>query len=305
MAQARAHKFSRIITTVPRVIADPFGAALVELGAGAIEERPTRHADTVEIVLSLPAGEVVEPWQGVMRSLYQAFAEELSVPLDAFTMRVEQYELDYHDGWLRHLTLVQLTPNLVLAPENDRTPSPDGCQRLVFMPQPSFGDGTHVTTQLAARALELLLTQPFHGRLLDVGTGNGVLCLVAAHYGMESVGIDIDPQAVECAKVNAEKNHLQALCHFETTKLEELSERFDLVVANLEPRTQLDVAHELIERVAPSGTLLLTGFLREQAAEVARAYETKGYVVTATTAEGDFILLSLRSPETAPSEGSR
>jgi ribosomal protein L11 methylase PrmA len=294
MVSARAQKFSRIIATVPRAIAEPFGSALVELGAGAIEERPTRHADTVEILLSLPAGEAVEPWQGVMRSLYQAFAEELEVDPEDFTMRTEHHELDYHAGWLKHLSLVPLTPSIALAPEGDRTETPDGATRLVYVPHPSFGDGTHVTTRLAARALERCLTSSSAvGRVLDVGTGNGVLALVAAHAGTAVLGIDIDPEAVEIARTNAEKNGLYALCRFETIPLEAIPETFETVVANLEPRTQLELATAIAAHTAPRGTLLLTGFLGDQSNTIAEPYRALGFEIVETTTEDDYTLLRL------------
>ncbi|MGC4063977.1 MAG: 50S ribosomal protein L11 methyltransferase [Polyangiaceae bacterium] len=294
MVSARAQKFSRIITTVPRAIAEPFGSALVELGAGAIEERPTRHADTVEILLSLPAGEAVEPWQGVIRSLYQAFAEELEVDPEDFTMRTEHHELDYHAGWLKHLSLVPLTPTLALAPEGDPTETPEGATRLVYVPHPSFGDGTHVTTRLAARALERCLANTsMAGAVLDVGTGNGVLALVAAHAGKSVLGIDIDPEAVSIAHTNAEKNGLDALCRFETTPLEAIQKKFELVVANLEPRTQLELAKEIASHTKANGTVLLTGFLGDQSESIVEPYHELGFEVVETTTEDDYALLRL------------
>jgi ribosomal protein L11 methylase PrmA len=305
MVNARAQKFSRIIATVPRVIAEPFGSALVELGAGAIEERPTRHADTVEILLSLPAGEAVEPWQVLIRSLYQAFAEELRVDLEDFTLRTEHHELDYHAGWLKHLSLVALTPTLALAPESDPTVTPEGTTRLVYVPHPSFGDGSHVTTRLAARALEDCLRRvAIHGRVLDVGTGNGVLALVAAHAGTCVLGIDIDPEAVAIARTNAIRNGLESLCLFETTPLEEVNELFKLVVANLEPRTQLELADATAAHVAPQGTLLLTGFLATQSESIVEPYRARGFELVETVTEHDYALLRFTNSAT-PTEVTR
>jgi len=302
MAETRAQKFSRIIVTVPREIAEPFGSALIELGAGAVQERPTRNADTVEIVLSLPSWEALEPWQDLMRSLYQAFTEELALPTDVFTMRSEQREVDYHKGWLDHLTLVRLTETIVLCPTFDVTETPAGCDRLLFSPHPSFGDGTHPTTRLMAEAVERYARKHPGIVMLDVGTGNGVLCLVAALRGGQALGIDIDDGAVQSAQKNAQLNQLSSQCQFATTKLECIEEQFSLVVANLEPLTQLELVDAIAYRVARGETLYLSGFLAEQTAMVRAAYEQLGFRFLSEAVDGDYARLELCAPDEPPGE---
>lgn len=303
MAQTHVQKFSRIIVTVQREIAESFGQALIELGAGAVEERPTRHADTVEILLSLPEGESTEPWQAIMRSLYQAFAEQLELPTEGFSLRQEKHALDYHEGWLKQLTLVQLTDTVALSPVHDDTPPRPGSSLLRFVPKPSFGDGSHPTTRLIAAAVERYTVEHPHGRVLDVGTGNGVLCLVAALRGASALGIDIDPFAVESARENARLNQLDS-CEFSTTPLSEVLETFELVMANLEPLTQLEVADGIAPRLASGGTLLLTGFLEEQAAMIEPLYQLLGYRVAERVPLEGYVLLRLLAPTRSCDEAS-
>jgi ribosomal protein L11 methyltransferase len=296
MGNQGVQKLARLIVTVPRVIAEPFGAALVELGAGAVEERPTRHADTVEIVLTCPDGESLEPWQDAARNLYEVFVEELGVSADVFTTKRETYELDYHEAWLKHLTPVLLTADIVFSPIDDHTLVPEGQRRLCFTPHPSFGDGSHATTRMAAAAVETYCNAHPGCRMLDVGTGNGVLSLVAATCHGVALGIDIDVAAVEAAEANGVLNGLSERCRFSSQPLEELTERFELVVANLEPRTQLELSLALSARVAPGKALILTGFLEEQAETTLASYLAAGFTVEERVRDQDYVLLKLSAP---------
>jgi ribosomal protein L11 methyltransferase len=304
MGHEAHHSLSRLIVTVPRVVAEPFGAALVELGAGAVEERPTRNADTVEIVLTCPGSDPLTPWENAARCLYDVFIEELGVSPLAYSTRTERVNVNYHDAWLKHLTAVELTKHLFLAPVEDSTSTPVGQRRLVFTPHPSFGDGSHVTTRLAAQAVEAVCFAQPSCRVLDVGTGNGVLSLVAAAHGAHCLGLDIDPDAVDMAQMNARLNQLSDVCRFTTESVEDLTDTFDLVVANLEPLTQLELNEALAARVRPSKTLILTGFLEEQVENILEGYVKSGFVIEARQKEEEYVLLRLSAPPRVVAEGN-
>jgi ribosomal protein L11 methyltransferase len=291
-------KFTRLIVTVPQAIAESFGSALVELGAGAVEERPSSRVDSVEIVLTRPFDESLEPWRNAARCVYDVFIEELGVTMDGFAITTETCDIDYHAAWLEHLSLVALTTDLVFAPINDPTPTPLGARRLRFTPHPSFGDGSHPTTRLAAQAIETYCKAHRGCRILDVGTGNGVLSLVAAACEGEALGIDIDESAVAAAEDNARTNGLTNRCRFSNQALSDITERFELVVANVEPLTQLELAEELLNTVAPGKTLLLTGFLEEQATRILEPFLTKDFSLIEQRSSGDFVLLELLAPQT-------
>jgi len=112
------------------------------------------------------------------------------------------------------------------------------------------------------------------GRLLDLGTGSGVLSIAASIMGAESItAIDIDPNAIEAAKANFAANDVDAHCS--TTSISELALRgslFDVVVANLLVTTHEDVASMVIHTLAPHGCLIVSGFLGHQQTRVRRAY---------------------------------
>jgi ribosomal protein L11 methylase PrmA len=297
---SRATRFSRFVVTVPRWIAEPYGTALVELGAGAVEQRDSEQTDRTELVVALPEDEATEPWQAAITTLSQAFAEELSLPSDAFTSRVDTLELDYHAAWLEHLTPQQLTDELWLVPTTETFAVPKGARRLLFLPHPSFGDGSHSTTRLASRATETFCRAHAGCKVLDVGTGNGVLSLVAAARGASSYGIDIDEAAISAAKQNARLNQLEQRCRFDTTPVGSICERFDLVLANLEPRVHFELYAALAERVSPLGQLLVTGFLVEQAGLIAEPLLDLGLYTTTTLEAEGYLLLGFERHEPSP-----
>ncbi len=295
----RVTRFSRIVITVPRWVAEAYGAALVELGAGAVEECDSEQPDVAELRLSLPEGEAPAQWETIATSLYRAFAEQLSLPDGGFTVRVDCLELDYHAAWLDQLIPQRLTDELWFTPTPQAAAVPPGERHLVFEPHPSFGDGSHPTTRLAASATEAFCLSHAGCSVLDVGTGNGVLSLVAAVSSASSYGIDIDAEAISAATHNAQLNQLEQRCRFAVTPIESVSERFDLVVANLEPLVHFELFESVAARVNPLGQLLLTGFLVEQAALIAEPLLALGFCTTTSREAEGYLLLGFERRDTS------
>lgn len=272
---------------------------MVELGAGAIEECESEQPDIAELRLSLPEGEAVAQWENIAASLYQAFAEQLSLPDGGFTLHVDCLELDYHAAWLQQLIPQRLTDELWLAPTTQAAAVPPGARHLLFEPHPSFGDGSHPTTKLAASATQAFCLSHAGCSVLDFGTGNGVLSLVAAVSNASSYGIDIDAAAISAAVRNAQLNQLEQRCRFAVAPIESISERFDLVVANVEPRVHFELFESVAARVNRLGELLLTGFLVEQAALIAEPLLALGFVSTTSRQAEGYLLLGFERGDTS------
>lgn len=154
--------------------------------------------------------------------------------------------------------------------------STDGRIDLV-MDRGAFGSGEHETT---ASCLEMLAGLPeIRGaRLLDLGSGTGILALAALKLGAaHAVCIDIDPQAVEAAGRNGELNGLAGRLTHRAGTLDTLGENgFDLVLANIYGDLLLDLAEDLVARTRPGALLLLSGILWEYNFEVRQRYERLG-----------------------------
>lgn len=178
--------------------------------------------------------------------------------------------------WVR-LTQSQFEPihigkNIWVVPSWHAIPDPDALV-LELDPGLAFGTGSHPTTRLCMEWLEA--HAPKDLTVLDYGCGSGILAMVAEKLKAKAVvGVDIDPQAIESALFNAERNH----CKIDFTLPKEFgvghppSHKFDVVVANILSSPLKVMAPMLAGRVAPGGALILSGVLARQTEEVAAAY---------------------------------
>jgi ribosomal protein L11 methyltransferase len=104
-------------------------------------------------------------------------------------------------------------------------------------------------------------------RVLDVGCGSGVLGLVALALGAESVrAVDNDPEAVAVTRENAERNGVSSRVQTDETPAGAIDDTFPIVLANIETRTLVEIAPDLIARVARNGILVLSGILSPEVA---------------------------------------
>ena len=150
---------------------------------------------------------------------------------------------------------------------------------MVIDPGLAFGTGGHESTRLA---LDLLAALPrslrVGARVLDVGTGSGVLALAALRLGaVHALGIDVDASAVSVARENALRNGLSRELDLVAGTLDGLRPAsFDLVLANLLKRELLPLADEIVRRLGPGATLIVAGLLASEYKEVMAILAAKG-----------------------------
>ncbi|VWD16128.1 ribosomal protein L11 methyltransferase [Burkholderia contaminans] len=199
--------------------------------------------------------------------LLAAAANEIGVAeTPAFTVR----EVEEQD-WVR-LTQSQFEPipigeRIWVVPSWHDAPDPDALI-LELDPGLAFGTGSHPTTRLCMEWLEQSV-KPGQS-VLDYGCGSGILAILAKKCGANPViGIDIDPQAVESARQNSERNHAEV-----TYGLPDACPdgEFDIVVANILSNPLKLMASMLASKVKPGGRIALSGVLARQADEVAAVY---------------------------------
>ena len=135
-------------------------------------------------------------------------------------------------------------------------------------------------------------------RVLDVGSGSGILSIAAGLLGARSVlAVDVDPIAVEASAANARRNRLGRRDHGTRG---ELAQRrvgpFDVVLANLIASLLVRLADGLVEDLRPGGTLLASGIFENREADVVAAFEAAGLVVAGRRAEGDWVALEVTRP---------
>ncbi|PLX98020.1 MAG: 50S ribosomal protein L11 methyltransferase [Desulfuromonas sp.] len=173
---------------------------------------------------------------------------------------------DWAEGWKQHFSAVRIGPRLVVRPSwEDFNPGP-GDVEVILDPGMAFGTGTHGTTRLCLEALAgCYESQIPPRRVLDVGTGSGILAIAAARLGAEQVvACDIDDEVCRVARDNVVQNRVESLVEVTREPLEALGDGFDLVLANILAEENVRLADELVSRVTPRGTLVLSGILQEK-----------------------------------------
>lgn len=239
-----------------------------------------------------PSGEVVrtyvprgEDGPALRRELAAALAdlaartgaEELAGLAPVFTPLAPE---DYAESWKAVWRPFRLG-RLVVAPPWWEGALRPGELRLVLDPGGAFGSGRHPTTRACLRAL--LARMRGGERVLDAGSGNGVLAVTAALLGADEVlGFDVDPVAPAYGRALAEANGVAAACEFRTGGFEALEAEdagFDVVLANIYSDVLREHAVDLFARLAPGGWFVFSGISSRDAEATEAAVRRAGLAV--------------------------
>jgi ribosomal protein L11 methyltransferase len=163
---------------------------------------------------------------------------------------------------------------------------------IIITPSMGFGTGHHATTRLC---LELLQRIDVGGRrVIDVGTGSGVLAIAAARLGAAAVlAVDNDPDAIQNARENVSANDVGQIVEVRLAGLSDTFDRADLILANLTGATLTTHAERLQGLAAPGGDAILSGFGAAESHGLASAWI--GWSVTDRKREGDWAAIALKS----------
>jgi ribosomal protein L11 methyltransferase len=166
---------------------------------------------------------------------------------------------------------------------------------LVVDPGRAFGTGTHETTRLCLAGLASLAADRGLGRVLDVGTGTGILAIAALKLGASgATGVDIDPESMESAKIHSGLNDAWPRLVRGDGARPFRAERFDTVVANVSAAVLQGRRSELGGVVAKAGALVLSGLLTEDVGAIRDEYEDIGTV--AVREDGEWAAVVVRRP---------
>jgi ribosomal protein L11 methyltransferase len=214
-------------------------------------------------------------------------------PIGELTTRVV-HEADWAEAWKAHFPGLRVGRRLVIKPTWRRHRAAPDDVVLALDPGMAFGTGLHPTTRLCLAALETLADRGMvdRARVLDVGSGSGILAIAAAKLGASWVlGVDTDPIAIESTGANAGRNGLGDTIAARHGSIPTGEAPFDIVLANLIASVLNAIAPGVRDELRPGGTLLASGIFVDRETEVRRAFEAAGMDVAARTEEGEWVAL--------------
>ncbi len=204
------------------------------------------------------------------------------------------HEADWANAWKAHFPVQRIGERIVIRPTWRRHRRQPGDVVLALDPGMAFGTGLHPTTRLCLAAVESLGDRGALGgaRVLDVGSGSGILSIAAGLLGAASVlALDVDPIAVEATGANARRNRLARVVRAREGSAPSGEGPFDIVLANLIASLLVSLADGLVADLRPGGTLLASGIFANREAEVAAAFESRGLSIARRWTEGDWVAL--------------
>jgi ribosomal protein L11 methyltransferase len=266
--------------TVPASDEDMAVALLWEAGTTGIEVTAS-GGDAVLLAFFARGAASAESILVVLDPLPVARIENAAVPEVDWVARFRETFRSFHAGSF----------HIVPAWAADE---PGEGRRLVVDPGQAFGTGTHESTRLSLAALETLCAARLPRRVLDVGTGSGILAIAARLLGATTVvGIEIDAEALPAARDHVARNAVAVHLVRGDGARGVRPGAFDLVLANIAAPLLVDRARELTEACRPGGDLVLSGVLRDQVEGVREAFSAMVESIYVRT-DGEWAALVLR-----------
>jgi len=260
--------FRLAVRTGTQDVADRVVAEAWEAGALGVEE--LARDDGVDLFIYLDrSGE--EP----VRAVLARFPGEEVVVGEMDVLE----DLDWSEAWKEGLESLVISPRLVVRPSFVPHALLPGQQEVIVDPGQAFGTGGHESTRLILNWVDALMAgAEARVRVLDVGTGSGVLALAALKLGADSaLGFDLDRAAIREAGEVARTNGLAGRFSLFAGPIQALaSGEFDLVLVNLLRSEMLPIADEIVGTVSNGGKLVLSGLLETDGQEVKAAFAGRG-----------------------------
>jgi ribosomal protein L11 methyltransferase len=257
------------------VVTDPdtaeiLSSTLFELGATGVEER-----DDSTYLKGPGGGRVMLVASFDTRAEAEDAIASLREDDPALDATVHEVVGDaWRDAWKAHYEPFALTKRIWIRPPWKEAP-PEAGLVLHLEPGRAFGTGLHATTSLVAGILDDASAELRGKRVLDAGTGSGILSFVALLAGASSVvAFDVDAEAIDVVRENAGRNAMSERVEAFTGTIDDVEGRFPWVVANIESRILMPIAEELLGRVEPGGHLVLSGILLAEEAAMRERFES-------------------------------
>ena len=203
-------------------------------------------------------------------------------------------EEDWSEAWKQYYKPVKLD-RITIVPAWEKYEKSEGEVVVTMDPGMAFGTGTHETTRLIIREMQKL--DLVGKRVLDVGTGSGILSICASKLGAgECFAYDIDPVAVKVARDNCKSGGFDNITVNVSDLLKNVdkSEKYGVVFANIVAEIIIRMLPDLGAYITDSTPIILSGIIAPSESEVVSAAEKYGYEIISRMTENDWVSITIR-----------
>ncbi len=205
-------------------------------------------------------------------------------------------EEDWANSWKQYYKPLKIGERIVICPAWEKYTPAEGELVIRMDPGMAFGTGTHETTRLVIRLLETYTQKGC--RMLDVGTGTGILAICASRLGAEVCrAYDIDPTAVRVARENIKDSGLTNVTCDQSDLLKQVSlegGKYDLLCANIVADIIIRMTPDVSTYLKDDGVLLASGIIDERCQDVIDAFAAQGYEVIECIQENGWCGLAVK-----------
>lgn len=214
-----------------------------------------------------------------------------------FSFSVEENlveEKNWNEEWEKSVRVIEVTDKLVIKPTFKEYEPKPGQIIITIDPKMSFGTGEHQTTKLVMQFLETSVSKDI--KVLDVGSGTGVLAIAAIKLGAsKAIAVDNDEWCYNNGGENVKLNQVSDVIDVRLGEIKNIPEKdFDLITANIQKNILLDIAEEIKNRLKHNGLLILSGLLFNDETDIVKKYSLLGFELLKKKSLDEWIALKMK-----------
>lgn len=246
--------------------------------------------DYTDIPIATETEVVVEkaylPVNGELEGRLQTFKQEIKA-LEARGLNVapnivttsELQDEDWSDTWKQYFHTEKPGDRVVIKPTWEQYEAKDDEVVIELDPGAAFGTGTHATTSMCIKELEKLVKPGME--VFDIGTGSGILSIIAAKLGAKNIqAVDYDDSVLKIVEENLEQNHVENIVSVgQSDLMQNVHGKANLVIANIIADIIIRLFKQLDEHLEKDGTLLTSGIIEDRIDDVINAGRENGFAV--------------------------
>jgi len=303
----RKEKWVRIELSSPSELIDPLSNFLTEIGAqGVFQEEPepqsspdfglSSNRETIKtyLPLDIQLEDRIASLKTYINSLTELFPGSGEVRLTKETAP----DQNWGEEWKKYFKPLRVSKNVVIKPTWERY-TPAGRDIIVEIdPGMAFGTGQHPSTRMCLAAVENILLKNRgieNWRVLDVGTGTGILGISCAKLGAgHVVCVDVDKKAAEIARENVMINHVENKVEVINCDVNTIHEPFNLIVANLTAKILIKIHSHLASLMKKNGYLVVSGIIDQNRGDIESHFLTGSFISGDVVTEKEWICCVFR-----------